>query len=280
MAGRNIDLQLGMVAMALKSEVAVEKAPETRNMCVGQPDKEAHEAKLVVAPKSCTSCGDIVDPTLLVKGVKQGSSYAIIQQEDVAEAKAEYALQYKGVLAVVAHPSAQFLAETAPGDSLHYLTPADAATESRYKVMVKLIESHPELAFAGLHTPSSATALFMLRVRDGVLVMEKRTRSQALKPTPSVGGEVNDGMYAQIEGMLPFISADYDPEAYEDKYAAALEDMIANAETVTTGGTETKTKAAVVRISDDELVAKLAEFNSTKSAKKKPAKAAKKKVAA
>lgn len=263
MAARNITLQLGMVAIALKSEVAVEKAPETRNMCVGQPDKDAHEAMLIVAPKSCTACGEITDYAALVKGVKQGSSYAIITQEDVADAKEEYASEYKGVLNLVAHPSAQFLAETGPGDTLHYLTPADTASENRYKVMVKLVQSHPELTFASLHTPSSATALFMLRVRDGVLVMEKRTRSQALKPTPSVGGEVNDVMYAQLEGMLPMFVTDYDADAYEDKYGLALAEMVANADTVTAAGTEPTKATAPAMFTDEELTAALAEFAAT-----------------
>lgn len=267
MAARNITLSLGMVAMALKSEVAVEKPPETRNMCVGQPGQKAHDAMLIVAPKSCTACGDITDYAALVKGVKQGSSYAILQQEDVAEAKEEYSQQYKGVLNIVAHPAAQFLAETAPGDTLHYLTPADTATENRYKVMVKLVESHPELVFASLHTPSSATALFMLGVRDGVLVMEKRTRSQALKPTPSVGGEVNDAMYAQIEGMLPLFVTDYDADAYEDKYATALAELIANAETVTSGTETTAKTKAPATVTDEELLAKLTEWaNASKTA--------------
>lgn len=256
MAGRNLSLQFGLVTLSVKSDGAVEKAAPMSNMCVGQPDKPEHPATPVTAPKVCTACGPITDYDALVKGVKQGKAYTIVSQDDVAEAKAEFSAEHKGVLNLIPHPAQQFLGETAPGDTLHFLTPADAASANHYQLLVKLIESHPEYAFASLYTPVSATALYMVRVREGVLVMEKRTRSQAMKPTPSVGGEVNDALYAMLEAVLPTFATDYDPTDYEDKFQAALDAMLESAEQVTVGAVDVK-KAAPIVHTDDDLLAKL-----------------------
>ena len=227
MAGRNLSLQFGLVALAVKSEVAIEKPASMSNMCTGQPGKKGHDATPVTAPKTCVACGPITDYDSLVKGVKQGNAYTIITQDEVAEAKDEYAAEHKGTLNLIPHPAQQFVAETAPGDTMHYLTPADAGSANHYQLLVKLIKSHPELVFASLYTPVSATALYIVLERNGVLVMQKRVRSQALKPTPSVGGEVNEQLFAMLEAVLPEFVTDYDAEAYEDKYEAAIAEMLA-----------------------------------------------------
>lgn len=265
-----ITVQLGLVSVFCKSEGAIDKPEPPKNLCVGQPGKEAHSPSPQMAPATCGTCGPITDTSAIVKGFKQGDgTFAIVTQEDVTEAKETYSNEYLKKLNLVPHPAQQFLADTGPGDTLNFLTPADAGSADHYQLLVKLIESHPELVFASLHTPRSATALFMLRVKDGVLMMEKRTRTQNLKPAPSVGGTVNEMLFAQLDGMLPMFVADYDPAAYEDKYVSALADMIATAEQVTPTGTATA--APVMKISDDELMVKLQALAAKKPAKKKPA---------
>lgn len=254
MAARNITLQFGLVTVPAKSEGAIEKKPDMSNMCLGQPDMPEHPATPVTAPKTCAHCGPIRDYTALKKGIKSGGSYTLVDQSEIAEAKAEFTAGYKGVLNLVPHPAADFLAATAPGESLNYLTPADASAAGHYKLLVRMVESHPELAFVGLHTPVSATNLFMLGVRDGVLVMEQRTRSQALKPAPSVGGDLNEGLYAMLEGALQAFITPYDADAYEDGYTKALQKMAAEGEQVTTDKAEGKSP---IIVTDDALMEKL-----------------------
>lgn len=254
MAARNITLQFGLVTIPAKSEKATVSKPDLPNLCVGQPGKDAHEALPVKAPRTCTACGPITDHDALKKGIKSGSSFTLVDREDVAEAKETYSKEYKGVLNLVPHPAAEFLAATAPGKSVNYLTPADGNAAGHYQLLVRLIESHPELAFVGLHTPVSATGLYMLTVRDGVLAMEDRTRSQALKPAPSVGGEVNDALYQMLEGALQAFVAPYDAEAYEDGYAQALAKMAEEGEQVTLDKGE---KKSPVIVTDDALMEKL-----------------------
>lgn len=265
-----VTVKLGLVSVACKSEGAIDKPEAPKNLCVGQPGKEAHAPSPQMAPATCGTCGPITDTSAIVKGFKQGDgTFAIVTQEDVAEAKETYTHEYKKKLDLVPHPAQQFYAATAPADGLNFLTPADAGSADHYQLLVKLVESHPEFAFASLHTPRSATSLFMLRTWGGVLLMEKRTRTQNLKPAPSVGGTINEALYAQLDGMLPMFVADYDPAAYEDKYVSALADMIATAEQVTPTGT---TAAPVMKISDDELMVKMAKLQAAIAAKKKPAK--------
>ena len=279
MAGRKITLALGLVSVDCMSNSAVEKPEEPKNLCVGQPGKRAHDPSPSTAPATCTVCGPITDRGALVKGFKQGDAFAIVSQEDVAEAKESYAKEFKGTMTLVPHPAQQFLGETMPGDTLNYLTPRDANHADRYQLLVKLVESHPEYVFAGLYTPTSKTALFMLRVKDGVLVMEKRTRTQNVKPAPSVGGTANDMLFAQLDGMLGMFVTDYDPDAYEDRYETALAEIVAKAEQVAPIG-ETATQAPVVKMSDEDLITKLQALQgATKPAKKKGGKSQTKKPA-
>lgn len=281
MAGLKLTVTLGLVSIACRSESAIDKPEDPKNLCVGQPGKEAHDPSPSMAPPTCGVCGPITDRGALVKGFKvDDGTYALVSQEDVAEAKETYSKEYKKVLNLVPHPAQQFLAETGPGDTLNYLTPEDASSAGHYQLLVKLVESHPELCFASLHTPRSATSLYMLRVKDGVLMMEKRTRTQNLKAAPSVGGTVNEALFAQLDGLLPMFVADYDPAAYEDKYLSALAEMIDNAEQGHLAGVVAPTAAPVVKISDDELMAKLQALAGTKSEKKPAKKASKKKEVA
>ena len=264
MAARNLTIQFGLLTIPAKSDVAIIKqvSADMPNLCVGQPDHPAHDALPLKAPKICTACGPITDYTVIKKGIKQGSVYAVVEQEDVAEAKDSYAKLYKGALNLVPHPAEQFMNATAPGDTLHFLTPADAGGANHYQLLVKLIASHPEYAFASLYTPVSATALYMVRVREGVLMMEKRVRSQAVKALPSVGGEVNDLLFSQLEMILPTFATDYDPDEYEDKFESALATMLESAETVAIAGGEPTKAKAPVHVTDDDLLAKLQALNA------------------
>lgn len=232
MASRNAHIQLGLMNLAVKLEVAVEKPVSFSNLCPGQPGHEPHDPSPLRMPKRCDQCGDITDTTVLVKGIKQGKSYVVVSQEEVAEQKEKFSAEYKGVLDLVPHPAQDFLTATAPGESIHYVTPADQAGANVYQMLVKLVAEHSDVAFAALYTPVSVTGLYMLAVRNGVLVLEQRTRTQALKPAPSVGGKVDDQLYKMLAATMDALMLPYDADAYEDGYAKAVAEMASTREAV------------------------------------------------
>ena len=259
MALASITFQFGLVSFPAKLDKATETPVEMKNLCVGQPNQPTHDPTPLTAPRTCAECGPIVDNSVIVKGIKQGSSYAITTQEAVAEAKIQNTDAYKGKVNLVAHPSADFEAHTAPGRSLYYLTP-DPAAADHYQLVARLIAAHPELSFVSLYTPRSAAGLYRVVVRDGVLVMEERTRGQALKAAPSIGGTVNEQLYGMLEGVLGTLVSAYDPDAYEDKYAVAINMLAVQAQDIVALGKVPAADAPTPVSSDADLMAKLAEL--------------------
>jgi len=257
MAATNMTVTFGLVSIAAKAEVATITKTSLAYLCTGQPGKPEHPPSPRKQPSICETCGPITDTDALLRGVKSGQSYTLVDAEAAEEAKEEYGRAYHKVLNVVPHPSAEFLNATAAGKSLHYITPADVSGADHYQLLVRLITEHPELAFVGLHTPRSATSLYHLTVREGVLVMAQRTREGAVKPAPSVGGEVNDALYAMLDGALSQFVVPYDPATYADTYQDTLDDMIANGQTVNVGGDDNRPDALRATVSDDDIMAKL-----------------------
>jgi non-homologous end joining protein Ku len=236
MPARNITLSFAALSLPGKVHKATESEPETANLCVGQPGHEAHAALPVKKPTVCTQCGEVTDRTALQKAIKLGTdTYALIDADDLATAKVTYNESYKAVIELIPHPAEEFLASTGPGGMLNYVTPAGIHGANQYRVLVKIIEDHPELAFVGLHTPSSVTALWHIRAHKGVLVMEERVRQDNLRPVPEVlDGEVNATMLKMLETFLPELVVPYTAEAYEDSYGKAVAAMQAVADIVST----------------------------------------------
>lgn len=256
MASRNITVTFGLLSIPAKLEKATEAKVSNTNMCVGQPGHASHEAMPVRMPKSCELCGTITDHHALVKGIKEGSTYKIVTQEEVAEKKAEFAGAYKGAVNLVPHPAEEFFGATGQGASISYVTPATDAAAQHYMLLVKLVEAHPELAFASLYTPVSATGLYVVRAHDGVLVLEERTRTQELKAAPVVTGDVNDALYTMLEAVLDGFITPYDPEAYEDKYATALRKLAEESDVAVSLRSGEEPAATGVH-ADDDLMEKL-----------------------
>lgn len=267
MAGtKTFALAFGLMSVTVKPDVAKISTPSLAYLCTGQPGHDEHAPSPRRQPPVCEVCGPITDATVLKRGVKSGRTYTLVDGEAAVEAKESYASTYTAALSIVPHPAVDFLAETGQGDTVHYLTPTDASQADHYALLAKLIGEHPELAFVGLYTPSTATSLYHLTVRDGVIVMLKRTREQQMKPLPSVGGNVNGALYDMLDGTLGMFVTDYDPADYEDTYASTVIDLIAAGESVSIEGA-----TVAPTVSDDDLMAKLAALGAKKAPAKKPA---------
>lgn len=260
-----ITFSYGLVSFAAGLEKATETAVEMKNLCIGSNGEPAHDPLPLTAPRKCAECGEITDYTGIVKGIKQGATYAITTQDEVAQAKIANVDQYKGKVSIVPHPAADFEAHTAPGDALYFIKP-DAAAADHYQLIVRLIEAHPELSFVSLYTPRSAAGLYRVVVRNGVLVLEQRTRGQALKATPTIGGTANDSLFQMLEATLPTFVQAYDPDAYEDTYAAAVAALAASAISTVTLGKATDVKPQLAAVTDDDLLSKLAALAAQQAA--------------
>lgn len=253
---RNIILNYALLSVPCKYEPAKVAQEAMKNLCVGQPGQAAHDAQPLVMPKQCVKCGPITDFDVIVKGIKTGDQYAIVTQQDVADVKAKTAEKFKNKLDVVPWEASDFLTSTGQGASINYLTPAKGS-EDHYALLVKLVEEHPEYAFAGQYTPVSKVGLFRLAVRNGVLVMEERTREQSMKPTPQVDGEVNEPMYDLLEMTLTKMAQAYDQQKFEDTYAVAVAQMALDAQDTVNVKAGTTSSSATVPVSDADLMAKL-----------------------
>jgi non-homologous end joining protein Ku len=280
MATRNLTVRYGdLVAIACKKEGAVQTDVDPVPLCVGGVgDKPEHEPTRRKAPMTCEHCGVLPPGNQgIVKGYPlDGGGFAILTTDEVAEAKATYTSEYKGEISLVAHPAAEFFAATAPGDSVSYLTPATDSVAGQYATMAAFIESHPELAFVGLNTPGSVTALFHVTSRNGTLVMEKRVRSQSLKPAPKFDAEPMAKLVMFLDMTLEDSLTPYDANAYEDHYKMAIEQLAEDTARFVADPGKVGAVSTPVGNSDADLLAKLDALSTL--APKKPAKKAAKKT--
>lgn len=255
----SITFTLAVVSFPAKVEKATETAVTEgmRNLCVGQPNKPAHDPVPVTMPKVCADCGPIVDYSALVKGIKQGTTYAITTQEAVAEAKSDASAAFYRKVNLVAHDAQDYEADTAPSGKLYYVTPA-AGSEDQYQLAVAYIAAHPELSFVTKYTPRSAAGEYRIVVRHGVLVMEERVNGQKLKATPQVGGAANQQFLQMLEMSTPMIVTPYDRSAYEDEYVKKVAALAAAATDTVNLSKGATAEAPTVVQSDADLSAKLA----------------------
>jgi non-homologous end joining protein Ku len=258
---RNITINYGLLSVAAKYEPANLRAESMVNLCVGQPGHPQHDASPLTMPKHCTACGPIVDFDVIVKGIKTGEGYAVVTQQEVADAKKLNVEQFKGKIDIVPFTSTEFLTATGQGASLQYVTPVKGS-EDHYQLLLKLISEHPELTFAGQYTPVSKAGLYRLTVRtaatgEACLVMEERTREQSMKPVPETSGDVNDALFGLLEATLDKMEQPYDPALFEDTYAVAVAQMALDASDMVNVKAGTVEKSAVVKVSDADLAAKL-----------------------
>jgi non-homologous end joining protein Ku len=228
-------LTLGLTTFNVKITSAKDKPVEMKNLCKGQPGEPAHAATPITAPKTCVKCGPITEYDSLVKGVPSADGGYIEQsQDEVAEARADTAEQYKGALNFQPHPTVQVMSETSPGDSLSYLSPADAGGHDAYATILKFVTEHPEVTLMTLHTPLSAVSQYILTVRNGVLALEQRTHGARLRDVePVTGGVVNPKLYKMLAATVDVLMTDYDADEYEDGFQKHLRTLAETTATVT-----------------------------------------------
>jgi DNA end-binding protein Ku len=239
---KGVALTLGLISTSVRIEQANEKAEDTalRTICVGQGTE--HEPVPITMRTACPTCGEIADRSLLRKGKQVGDGYVVVTQEEVAELKHEYDDAYKKKIELVAHPLEQVLDRTDQGDKTYVLLPE--GTTDGYLHILNAMREHPELALVGRFTPTSRATTFMLVERDGVIVAQERVAAAKQRTFEAVEGDVNPAYQAMVNTLVDAITTDFDPSNYEDSYAKALTELVANREVVPlAAATDTKTTA-------------------------------------
>lgn len=262
-AARKLRIEFGLMNLSCRREGAVETTVELKNLCIGAEGNAHDPMPLKQNPSFCPTCAE----GRVVKGHGSKDSWTILTSEQVEALqnnKQEFSEHQS--LKLVAHPAADFLTATAPGEGVYYVTPEPNEAD-HYALLVSLIQRHPELTFAGLLSLSTGgkAKLWALTVREGVLVLTERVREQALRPVPAPVGEVDEKLLAMVEGALEHFTTPYSAEDYEDRYEAAVREAVDAGEAVTSDGA-----TPVAKVSTEELMAKLAALGSKpKKARKK-----------
>ena len=258
MAGRKVTLAFSVVSVPARLNKAVDDPVSLKTLCVGQAGLDAHDPLPITMPRTCTTCGPITNPNMLVKGVPTDSGFAVVSADDVKEARADTSAQFKGTMNLVPHDAEAFYAATGQGTSLQYVEPEDEKSAKHYHSLAAMIEAHPEYAFATLFTPVSRAALFVARVREGVIVMEERVFNERLRPMPVIAGEADQAYVDVFETLLPTLVAPVDKDTYTDDYTKALAKIAESASDVVTVAGASGPAPTVV--GDDDLLAKLKEL--------------------
>lgn len=263
---RNITLTFGVVNEAVKLTGAVAKDDSTslKNLCVGQGTE--HAPTPINSVYQCPSCGPITDRSTLKKGRPSGDGFAVVNQEDIAQLRADTSKQYKEEVSLTAHPADQVLNGTTDTGKRYYLEPA-GGTGKRYAIIRDLIEAHPQYAFVAQYTVSSRVGMYIARVHDGVIVLEGVEEAQLL-PAPHVEAEADKAMYEMLTQLVGGLVSDFDSSTYADTYTEQLRDMIDAADVLEPGATPSATTSKAKTSSDDALMAALeAQLEATKAAK-------------
>lgn len=291
---KGIALSFGLMACNVSIHSGIEKASASGNKLVctgsfqgvdrvtGNPKSHPeHPPNPISQVMTCRSCDDVVPYTSLKKGRPEGDGFVLLTADELTTAAAD-SLDLKKKSALTPHPTTQVDLATVPGEKFYYLTP-EAGGEASYASMRHLVESHPELTFMSLWTPSSRAAQFALKVKDDCLVWQERVRQENIREAPVVDVEAPEPMLKMAEQVLGLegIVTDYDPTTYEDTYETKLAEILAT-KTAVPGQTQIEvagvTTPSTAVAGMDALAAMLAnaEASGRKPAAKKAAKPRKK----
>lgn len=247
--GSGVALNIGVISTSVKLYSAVDKREEKSNITICHTD---HEPIRINQVTKCAKCGEIpLAQTSKAREVEGG--VVILPKETLAENK-EIVAPFKKRADIGAHPREQIETLTAVGDKAYFLTP-EKGHEVTYATILALVESNPELAFVAQWAPASAISQFQLRVWDGVLMFQERTRAGSLREAPQVEGSASPEVLKLAGMMLEQVTSDFDPKNYTDPAREALDEFVAKATPVPLLGQDTG--VVTPAITEEELLASL-----------------------
>lgn len=223
---KGITIQLGMIGFLVDIDGAVTRDDTGfKQVCLGDP-ASGHKPTPVKQSLTCPECGND-DRGSFKKAQVEGSEYVVVDADEIATAREESIGATKKVITLTAHPLEQVRTQTIQGDSAYYLAPSGAKTG--YNFVADILKRHgEEVALLGMWTPVSRTGLYEVRLYGDALVLEARARTESIKVSGQGIEELEPANQAQVDMLLPMLTAPFDPVLYTDVYKAKIEELLAS----------------------------------------------------
>lgn len=234
---KGIVVQLGMITAIMDLESATVKDDTgLKQVCTGTNGAE-HTPEAIKQKKFCSHCGEVAYSDIK-KAKIVGTSFQIVEAEEVAEVKDATLGASKKMVSLTPHPTESVEGKILPSGTLYTLQPSDAAQMGAYSMLHDTITRHPEVTMLGLWTPTSRKSLFRLGTYGDALVFDQQYRTEEIKVVEPVTPPLAAAMQTQVDMLLPMMLQPFDAATYADDYSAKLAELLASREAVEGAATE------------------------------------------
>ncbi|WP_185184281.1 Ku protein [Bacillus subtilis] len=225
-------ISFGLVNIPIKLYAAT----EDKDIKLRSLHKEDHAP--IKYEKVCTNCEKTLSPDEIVKGYEYvKGKYVVLTDEDLKSLKQEHEEKAVEIVDFVQ------LQEIDPifFNRSYFVGPGDNGTKA-YTLLREALRSTGKIGIANL-TIRSKQQLAILRVYENCIVMESihypdEVRSAAHVPGVPDQSNVNDKELQTAITLIDELTAEFEPEKYEDTYRQALlqrvNDKLENKETAVT----------------------------------------------
>jgi non-homologous end joining protein Ku len=192
-AGITLSLDFLNVVVSVFAAVGEDTSAKLTTLCthLNTPLQKDHKPNPIKQKYVCPTC-ESEDKAAFVKGRKAGSDYVILK-EDVQEQVKAAAKESADTIALTVHPADQVTGVLMPSGKSYYLgvkgdsDKATAKLSQTYTLLSRLVSEHPEWAFMGKFTLSSATSIFQLTVAgEGTLVLRQMADANLVRVHPNI----------------------------------------------------------------------------------------------
>lgn len=215
----NVALSLGMITTVVRIHSARHSKEYLSNAC-----QNGHSPSLIKQPKTCDHCGVLSHGAPTVKVRKMADkSLMVVDDTELAEV-ADDAAQWKGKIQLMPYPAADVMLHTGSGDKFYYAEPQ--ASGDNYALIASVCENTSDKLFLAKFTVNTVASLFMLQVKNGVLLLAERTFSDALKNLPQINETPNQQFIPLAAAMVDAMDCTFTPDTFADTYKRGLDNLL------------------------------------------------------
>lgn len=218
----NVPVTFGLITFPASVVTATQRPPSLNTLC-----NQGHDPARCRQDLYCPVC-DSRDRKSFVKGKDLGGDTIVVVDGAELEKATPPDIE-KNTITLTCHPASQ-VGESFPGDKVYYLRPAKGA-EAQYGLMVQLLESRPDVAFVTQFAVRTASSMFRMQTREGVIVLVELARPETIVEAPAVPASDVDPQLADMASkFVDTMLRDYDEAEYRDRRAEVIEALIEGAE--------------------------------------------------